>query len=202
MKRLIMVVLALLLLVNLCPPALAASQKAMELRQANGLGEFTPPEKFLAGNFVADEMNPAFVFGPVQAFAKSLKCPVTWLYETQQKKEGSQEHYGEQTIYLEEDCPDKVVYYVFVDQSGLTPQQWYEWRQKFHKSKTEEQYSVAQSKLEQACQAGCGFTAELRFIQKNGELQTAKSPETVLRDDLKFAPLHDLNLQKKLSPEK
>jgi hypothetical protein len=147
---------------------------------------------------VADEMNPAFVFGPVQAFAKSLKCPVTWLHEIQPVKE----KLGENTVYLEEDCPDKVVYYVFVDQSGLTPQQWYEWRQKFHKSKAQEQYSVAQSKLEQACQAGCGFTAELRFIEQNGELQTAKSPETVLRDDLKFAPLYDLNLQKKLSSEK
>ena len=58
------------------------------------------------------------------------------------------------------------------------------------------------SKLEQACQAGCGFTAELRYIQKDGELLTAKSPEAVLRDDLKFAPLYDLNLQKKLSQEK
>ena len=199
MKRLVMVVLTFLLLVSLCPPALAASQKAMELRQANGLGEFTPPEKFLTGNFVADEMNPAFVFGPVQAFAKSLKCPVTWLHETHPVKE----KLGEYTVYLEEDCPDKVVYYVFLDQSGLTPQQWYEWRVKTHHvSKAEPEYGVARSKLEQACQAGCGFTAELRFIQQNGELLTAKSPETVLRDDLKFAPLYDLNLQKKLSPEK
>ena len=95
--------------------------------------------------------------------------------------------------------PDKVVYYVFVDQSGLTPQQWYEWRQKFHKSKAELQYGTAQTKLEQACQAGCGFTAELRYIEKKGELLTTKSPEAALREDLKFAPLYDLNLQQKLS---
>ena len=55
--------------------ALAASAKATALRQANGLTAFTPPEKFLAGNFVADEMNPGFIFGPVKAFAASRKCP-------------------------------------------------------------------------------------------------------------------------------
>ena len=130
MKRLVIVVSALLFLMSFSLPVLAASEKAMSLRQANKLSEFTPPEKFLAGNFVADEMNPAFVFGPVQAFAKSLKCPTAWLQETQPGKPGGQEQYAETTVYLEEDCPDKVIYYVFVDQSGLTPQQWYEWRVK------------------------------------------------------------------------
>ena len=50
--------------------ALAASQKAAALRQANGLTAFTPTEKFLAGNFVADEMNPAFIFGTVQGLCR------------------------------------------------------------------------------------------------------------------------------------
>jgi len=40
--------------------------------------------------------------------------------------------------------------------------------------------------------------AELRFIQKDGEL-LAKSPEEVVRVDLKFAPIYDLNLRKKIS---
>jgi hypothetical protein len=199
MKRLVVLVLALVVVGGLCLPALGASQKAMALRQANGLTSFTPPEKFLAGNFVADEMNPAYVFGPVQAFVKSLKCPTTWLQETNPAKE----KLGEYTIYLEEDCPDKVVYYVFLDQSGLTPKQWYEWRVKLHHvSKAEPEYGVAYSKLEQACQAGCGFTAELRYIEINGELVTSTSPEAFLRDDLKLAPLYDLNLQKKLNGEK
>ena len=61
---------------------------------------------------------------------------------------------------------------------------------------------MAQSKLEQACRAGCGFSAELRFIAKNGELLTAKSPEAFLQQDLNSAPLYDLNVQKKLSREK
>jgi hypothetical protein len=199
MKRTKPIFLAFFLVLGLCLPVQAVSEKAAALRQANGLTEFTPPEKFLAGNFVADEMNPAFVFGTVQAFNKSRQCPTAWLLETQPAKQGSQEKDREYTLYLEEDCPDKVIYYVFLDQSGLTPEQWYEWRKKTHHvSKVKEEYGVAQSKLEQACQAGCGFTAELRFIQKNGELVT-KSPETVLREELKFAPLYDLNLQKKLS---
>ena len=58
-------------------------------------------------------------------------------------------------------------------------------------------FRSAKSKLEQACTAGCGVGAELRFIQKNGEL-VAKSPETVLGQELKFAPIYDLNQGKKL----
>lgn len=198
--------LAVVLCAGSSPAAWAASQKATALRQTNGLIEFKPPEKFLAGNFVADEMNPAFVFGPVQAFAKSRQCPTTWLIESSGQNRPAGQPGGdklrEYTIYLEEDCPNKVVYYVFVDQSGLTPQQWFEWRQSFHMSKTAEQYGLAQTKLEQACKEGCGFTAELRYIQKDGELVIARSPETVLRDELKVDPLYDLNLQKKLSREK
>ena len=200
MMRLLPIFLGFLLLVGHGATALAASAKAAALRQANGLAVFTPPEKFLAGNFVADEMNPGVIFGAVKSFAASRKCPTTWLIESGDKNRpagpGDQAEY---TLYLEEDCPDRVVYYVFIDQSGLTPQQWIEWREKFHKSKAGEQFDSAKSKLEQACTAGCGVGAELRFIQKNGELM-AKSPEAVLRQDLKFAPIYDLNQGKKLSP--
>jgi hypothetical protein len=91
-----------------------------------------------------------------------------------------------------------VVYYVFIDQSALTPQQWIEWREKFHKSKAGEQFATAKSKLEQACAAGCGVGAELRFIQQNGELM-AKVPEAVLLDDLHYVPIYDLNRQQKIA---
>jgi hypothetical protein len=191
--------LGLLLVVGNGTAAWAASARAMALRQANGLVAFTPTDKFLSANFVADETNPAYVFGPVKAFAASRKCPTTWLSESDRKPQtGSKDMPTEYTVYLEEDCPNKVVYYVFIDQSDLTPQQWIEWRQRFHKSKTEEEYGQTKSKLEKACAAGCGFNAELRFIQINGQLLN-KSPEKYLRTDLKFAPLYDLNLQKKLS---
>jgi hypothetical protein len=202
MMRLIPIFLGFLLLVGHGATTWAASAKAMALRQTNALTSFTPPEKFLAGNFVADEMNPGVIFGPVKAFAASRKCPTTWLIESGDKNRpagpGTGDAIAEYTLYLEEDCPDQVVYYVFIDQSGLTPQQWIEWRQKFHKSKTGEEFDSAKSKLEQACTAGCGVGAELRFIQKNGELM-AKSPEEVLHHDLKFAPIYDLNQQKNIS---
>jgi len=200
--RLLPILLGFLLLVGNGATALAASQKATALRQANGLSAFTPPDKFLAGNFVADEMNPGVIFGTVKAFAASRKCPTTWLIEEGEKArlaaQGSPDQPVEYTLYLEETCPDKVVYYVFIDQSRLTPQQWIEWREKFHKSKAEPEYGSTKSKLDQACTEGCGVGAELRFVQVNGDLMT-KSPEEVVRVDLKFAPIYDLNQQKKIS---
>jgi hypothetical protein len=200
MKRLFPILLGFLLMVGAVSEGLAASPKAMAMRQANGLTEFTPPQKFLAGNFVADEMNPTVIFGPVQAFAASRKCPTAWLIEAGEKnRPGGKDALAEYTLYLEEDCPDKVVYYVFIDQSGLTPQQWIDYRFKFHgKTKTEPEYGPTKSKLEQACTAGCGVGAELRFIQTNGEL-VAKSPEAVLLGDLHYVPIYDLNQQKKIS---
>jgi len=202
MTRLFPIFLGFLFLVCNGTTAWAVSAKATALRQANGLTAYNPPEKFLTGNFVADEMNPTFIFGPVKDFVGSRKCPTTWLIEAGDKnlpaRPGGPNKLAEYTLYLEEDCPDKVVYYVFIDQSGLTPQQWIEWREKFHgKSKTEPEYSEAKSKLDTACTAGCGVSAELRFIQKDGEL-VAKSPEEVLRVDLKFAPIYDLNRQEKI----
>ena len=204
MMRLLPIFLGFLLLVGNGTTAWAASAKATALRQANGLTAFTPPEKFLAGNFVADELNPGFIFGAVKAFAASRKCPTTWLIESGDKIRpagpGTPEAPAEYTLYLEEDCPDQVVYYVFIDQSGLTPQQWIEWRRKFHgQSKTDPEYAETKSKLDTACTAGCGVGAELRFIQKNGDI-VAKSPEEVLLQDLKFTPIYDLNKQQKISP--
>ncbi len=202
MRRLWLVFLGWLLLVASGSAAWGASPKALDLRQANGLVAYTPSDKFLASNFVADEMNPAFIFGTVKAFAAARKCPTAWLSEVGAKTPpagpGGPDQPQEYTVYLEEDCPDKVVYYVFIDQSGLTPQQWIEWREKFHKSKAEPQYGSTKSKLDTACQAGCGVGAELRFIQKNGELVT-QSPEEVLRSELKFGPIYDLNRGQKIS---
>lgn len=43
----------------------------------------------------------------------------------------------EYTLWLEEACPQGAVYYVFIDQSAMSPAQWIEWRKQFHKSKAE-----------------------------------------------------------------
>ena len=75
MMRLLPIILGFMLVAGNGTTALAASAKATALRQANGLTTFTPPEKFLAGNFVAEEMTPAFIFGTVKSFAASCKCP-------------------------------------------------------------------------------------------------------------------------------
>lgn len=202
MRRLFLVFLVLLILVGTGAGVWAASKKAMDLRQANGLTEYTPPDKFLAGNFVADELNPKFIYGPVKNFVASRKCPTSWLIEAGDKDhpawpKGKDEEV-EYTIFLEEDCPDKVVYYVFVDQSRLTPEQWIAWRKRFHgTSKTEPAYGSTKSKLDKACQDGCGIDGELRFIQIDGEL-LPKSPEKVLIDE-KYSAIYDLDQRKKIA---
>lgn len=202
MRRLLSLFLGFLLLAGYGSGALAASPKAEALRQANGLVAYTPPARFLAGNFVADEINPAFIFGPVQSFAASRQCRTAWLVEEGVKHRlaspQSPEASVEYTLYLEEDCPDKVVYYVFVDQSGMTPQQWLEWRRQFHKSKADPQFGAAKAKLEQACAQGCEVSGELRYVQEDGEL-AAPAPEDLLRLKLNFTPIYDLNQQKKLA---
>jgi hypothetical protein len=85
----------------------------MELRRANDLTAFTPPEKFLAGNFIADEMNPVFIFGTVKDFAGSRKCAATWLIERGAKDRpvdaAPPENLQEYTINQEDDSPDKEI---------------------------------------------------------------------------------------------
>ena len=202
MRRLFLVFLVLLILAGTGAGVWAASKKAMDLRQANGLTEYTPPDKFLSGNFVADELNPKFIYGPVKNFVASRKCPTSWLIEAGDKDHPAwpraKDAEVEYTIYLEEDCPDKVVYYVFVDQSRLTPEQWIAWRKRFHgTSKTEPAYGSTKSKLDKACQDGCGIDGELRFIQIDGEL-LPKSPEKVLIDE-KYSAIYDLDQRKKIA---
>ena len=101
--------------------AAAGSEQAMKLREQNGLSEFSPPEAFLAGNFLADETDPAYIFGRVRDFAKSLSCPTAWLIEEGERKRiearGQQSGPVEYSIYLEADCPGKITYYIFVDRS-------------------------------------------------------------------------------------
>jgi len=206
---LLTVIGSLLLLLGSAGP-LAASEKAAALRTANDLIAFSPPGAFLAGSFLADEMDPSFLFGPVSDFAASRKCPVTWLIEAGEKarlaKPTGPDAPLEYTLYLEEDCPEQVRYYVFVDQSAMTPKQWLAWRQQFHKSKAEGEYGAARDRLEKAVAEGMRIGGELRFIVNDGELAVGKTPEACLGPDLAFDPSYDLKQGTKLArscpPEK
>ncbi len=195
MPRTTLLLSCLLVLLGLSP-ALAASGKAVELRQSNSLVPFTPPQAFLAGCFLADEMDPSFLFGSVGEFASSRKCSVTWLIEDGEKaridkpqKPGKPLEY---TLYLEEDCPDGVNYYVFLDQSALTPKQWVEWRRQFHKNKAEGEYGAARDRMEKAVAGGLKVGGELRFIMRDGELTSSDPPEAALSKTLAFKPVYDL----------
>ena len=199
--RLLPIFLGFLLLVGNGGTALAASQKATALRQANGLVAFTPTDKFLAGNFVADEMNPAVIFGTVKAFAASRKCPTTWLIEEGEKArlaaQGSPDQPVEYTLYLEEDCPDKVVYYVFIDQSRLTPQQWIDWRENSTRARQESSLPRPNPNWNRPARRvrGRGRTAFHPGERGPDDQITGRLPA----QDLKFAPIYDLNQQKKIS---
>jgi hypothetical protein len=195
------IIWAVSILLALGGAAGAASEQAMKLRSQNGFSEYAPPEAFLAGNFLADETDPAYIFGKVRDFAKSLSCPATWLIEESERKRiearGQQSGPVEYSIYLEADCPGKVTYYVFVDRS-FNSAQWLEWRRPFHRTKADPHYKEAKASLDQAAQNGFTVDGELRFIALNGDLQL-KRPEDVLAGELKFQPIYDLKKNQALT---
>jgi hypothetical protein len=201
MRRHGCMLLGALMLLAICGAAGAASEQALKLRAENGLSEYTPPEAFLAGNFLADETDPAYIFGKVRDFVKSLSCPATWLIEAGERKRiearGQSSDPVEYSIYLEADCPGKVTYYIFVDRS-FNSAQWLEWRRQFHKSKAEPHYGAVKAGLEQAARNGFVVDGELRFVALNGDL-LLKRPEEILTGELKFQPIYDLKKNQALS---
>lgn len=201
MHRMGLMLLGAAIVLIICGAAGAASEQAMNLRTPNGLSEFVPPEAFLAGNFLADETDPAYIFGKVRDFVKSLACPTTWLIEEAERKRietrGQQSGPVEYSIYLEADCPGQIIYYIFVDRS-FNSAQWLEWRRQFHKNKAEPHYKEAKTSLEQAAQNGFAVDAELRFVALNGDL-LLKRPEDVLADELRIQPIYDLKKNQALA---
>jgi len=204
MSRFFFALILTLLSICPCPASAATSEPAMKLRAQDGLAEFTAPEAFLTANFVADEVEPRYVFGTVKDFAASRSCPATWLIEASEKSRiddagknrpnaaGGSTAPLEYSLILEEDCPGKVTHYVFVDRSQASTAQWMDWERQFHKSKTDGQYTQAKDKLEKAEQSGFPVSAELRFIDSGGELQLQK-PEDFLTREKKMTPLYDLS---------
>jgi len=202
MRPLCSVLVGVSLLAALSGVTWAASEQAVKLRGKNALAEYSPPDAFLSGNFVADEIEPAYIFGKVKDFARTRACPTSWLIEEGERRriESPQPQSGpvEYTLYLEEDCPGRIVYYVFVDRSQANTTQWMEWRRQFHKSKTDPQYGVAKASLEQAARDGFPVDGELRFVEIEGEL-LLKKPEEILMGELKFPPAYDLKAGKALA---
>jgi len=196
MRRLCLMWLGLSMALAFPATTWGASEQAAKLRNQNTLIEYSPSATFLSGNFVADEMEPRYIFGKVKDFVKSRSCATTWLIEEGEKQriEGPQSQSGpiEYSLYLEEDCPGKVIHYVFIGRSHADLEQWMQWRQKFHgRSKAEPQYAAARTSLEQAAKNGFPVDAELRFMEINGELSLRK-PEEILMNEVKFQPLYDL----------
>ncbi|MFZ2445705.1 MAG: hypothetical protein WAW37_05065 [Syntrophobacteraceae bacterium] len=182
-------------------PSFAASEQATRLRTDNALSEFAPPDSFLNGNFVADEIDPVFVFGKVKDFVKSRSCSTAWLIEDGERKRidaaDRKASPVEYSLYLEEDCPGKVAYYVFVDRSQANTVQWLEWRKQFHKSKAEPQFNAAKTGLDQASLKGFAVDAELRFVVVGDNLEL-KKPEEILTGDLKCKPVYNIKEGKAL----
>lgn len=201
MRRYGCMLLGAAMVLAICGAAGAASEQAMKLRSQNGLSEFAPPEVFLAGNFLADETDPTYIFGKVRDFVKSLSCPATWLIEEGERQRiearGQQSGPVEYSIYLEADCPGKVTYYIFVDRS-INSAQWLEWRRQFHKTKADPHYGAVKAGLEQAAQNGFVVDGELRFVELNGDL-LLKRPEDILAGELKFQPIYDLKKNQALT---
>ncbi len=175
-------------------PVMAQSDKAKALRQEQGYVPYVPPKAFLEGYFIADETKPAFLFGPVADFVARRSCPATWLIEEGelgrvQARDASNPVF-EYTLALEEDCPQGVVHYVFVDQSAMTPGQWIEWRRQFHKNKAEPEYADAVTRLAKAVGDGFPVSGELRFVLRDNVLDPA-SPQRVLPTALACPPRYD-----------
>ena len=195
MSKALIILLATCAIFMIFGPVWPASDGALKLRALNDLTEFAPPEAFLNGNFVADEIEPHYVFGKVKDFLKSRSCPTQWLIEKSErdriKNQDNRSGPMEYTFYLEEDCPGKVMYYVFVDRAGDQSAQWMQWRRMFHKSTAEPQYGAAGALLEQAARRGFPVDGELRFIEIGGDL-ISKKPEDFLTGDLKISPIFDL----------
>ena len=175
-------------------PATAQSPQAAKLRQSLGLIPYVPPKAFLDGFFIADEGRPAYLFGPVGEFAASRACKTSWLIEDSEKerldKRDPANPVFEYTLYLEQDCPDGLTDFVFLDQSAMNPKQWIEWRRQFHKNKAEPEYADAVKRLEKAIADGFPVAGELRFVLRNGDLD-ATPPQELLATATACPPRYD-----------
>ena len=201
MRRTVVLALAALFFCTLADPApaRAESSRAAAVRREMGYVPYAPPKAFLEGYFIADETRPAFLFGPVGDFVASRTCPTAWLIEEAEKERLAARDPSnpvfEYTLVLEQDCPDRVTHFVFVDQSAMNPQQWISWRKQFHKSKAEPEYADAVGRLSAAVAAGFPVRGEMRFVLQDGNLDPA-SPQKLLPTALSCPPRYDCDAGK------
>jgi hypothetical protein len=195
-----------LALALLAPGAPAgAGQATPSFREQNDLVPFTPPAWFLAGHFVAREVEPRYLFGTVGGFAQSLGGATAWLIEDDEQKRqerlASEGKAFEYTIYLEAAGPTGPLYWVFVVLPHKSAQAWFEERWSYHKSKAKAYYGQTQSGLERAFAEGLAIGGELRFLVEEGQV-SLKVPEDILAGEGKFPPAYDLREGKPLQAAK
>ncbi len=174
------------------------SPAALALRKEGGLLPQAPLPAVPGSYFVADEATPGFIFGPVEAYVTSRSCPTAWLMETGEKERldrhlaaAGQSAPFEYSLVLEEDCPGRVTHATFVFLSAVDAKGWEQWRQQFHKSKTEGYYGAARDRLQKAAAEGVAVGGELRFLSVNGELLPRRM-EDVLQAEGRCPPVFDL----------
>ena len=182
-----------------------AADPAKAFRQQNGLVAYSPPPWFLAGDFIAREKNPRYVFGKVRDFAKALRCPTAWLIEDLELKRiepvlksGRTPEYS---LYLEAARPGGTVYWMFVVFPHKTAQEWFLERRRFHGRKAKDYYGKTEKELQRALDAGLAITGELRFFITKGQI-SMEVPEEVLTRQIKFAPVWDLSAGRRLPAAK
>ena len=196
LRRLYLTAAIILLTSLVITPTAVTGESAQTFRQQNGLLAYAPPAWFLQGYFIARERNPAYVFGPVQDFVRTLGGKTTWLIEDVELKRVEQASIQgdnpEYSLFLETVSPERTEYWVFVVLPHESAQAWFDARRAYHGRKAEDYYGKTQSELETALSQGLTIKAELRFLIEKGDT-CLQAPEDLIMSRYKFQPVFDLN---------
>jgi hypothetical protein len=184
------------------PPA-AAAESHLAFRQQNGLIAHDPPAWFLDGFFIARERQPVYVFGSVQDFVGAVGGKTAWLIEDLELKRVEQAaadgKTSEYSLYLEAVSPESAEYWVFVVLPYESAQAWFDARRAYHGRKAEGYYGDTRKELESAYNQGFNVKSELRFLIEKG-ITSVKVPEDVIMNRVKFQPVYDLHMRRRLTP--
>jgi hypothetical protein len=180
-----------------------AADSAQTFRRQNGLLAYAPPAWFLEGYFIAREKNPAYVFGPVQDFVRTLGGTTTWLIEDLELDGLEQASAGgkkiEYSLFLEAVSAERTEYWVFVVLPHESAQAWFDARRAFHGRKAEAYYGETQKQIERALSQSLKIKAELRFLIEQGDT-SLEAPEDLIMRRYQMQPVFDLNAGRRMSP--